>query len=382
MSSKLSGQFLTSLAVSTLITSKFSSLVTGRQKVWLEAITLRVNFTSEILGSMKSVKMLGLTDKLGSIMQAMRVTELELSKKFRRLSSSLMLIYNFPHVFNQFFTLSAYAIVAKLQGGPSLTVAMAITSLSILTILDQPLSMFLLALPKVYVSSGCFQRIQEFLLEQPRVDYRSLGPDHESTDQAFISNQISSSDDIELMAPKTLAHSGIIPWKEQLVIKAGYFGWSDENSDTIKNASLQLPTNFRLTMIVGAIGSGKSTLLKGILGETSTGRGLIYARSEEIAFCEQTPWLINGTIRENITAESSHDEDWYGQVVRACNLDVDIENMSNGDATLVGSKGMMLSGGQKQRLVSDLAFTFLLIADFVIVHCQGSLLSETTGYFR
>lgn len=60
--------------------------------MWLEAIQNRVNFTSEVLGSMKSVKMLGLTEKLGSIMQAKRVTELELSKKFRRLSSSLVLI--------------------------------------------------------------------------------------------------------------------------------------------------------------------------------------------------------------------------------------------------------------------------------------------------
>jgi len=67
---------LTCLAVSTLVTSKFSSFVTTRQKVWLEAIQQRVNFTSESLGSMKSVKMLGLTDKIGSIMQAMREREL------------------------------------------------------------------------------------------------------------------------------------------------------------------------------------------------------------------------------------------------------------------------------------------------------------------
>lgn len=83
---------LTSSAVSTLVTSKFSSYVTTRQKVWLEAIQQRVNFTSETLGSMKSVKMLGLTDKLGSIMQAMRERELRLSKRFRRLSSGLTLI--------------------------------------------------------------------------------------------------------------------------------------------------------------------------------------------------------------------------------------------------------------------------------------------------
>lgn len=307
---------------------------------------------------MKSVKMLGLTEKLGSTMQAMRVTELELSKKFRRLSSSLTLIYNFPQVFTQFFTLSAYAVVAKIQGGPSLTVATAIASLSILTILDHPLSMFLLALPKTYISAGCFQRIQEFLLQEPRIDKRALGPDHERmSGQASILNRELPGGDIELMpsaAPNTLAHSGIISWNDQVVIKAGYFGWSDAISATVNNANLQLQTNCHLTMIVGSIGCGKSTLLKGILGENSTERGLVYARSEEIAFCGQTPWLINGTIRENIIVESSYDEDWYSKVVSACKLEVDFENLTSGDATAVGSKGIMLSGGQKQRLVSGL----------------------------
>ncbi|KAH7310266.1 ABC transporter [Rhexocercosporidium sp. MPI-PUGE-AT-0058] len=340
--------------VSTLITSKFSSYVSGRQKVWLEAIQHRVNFTSEVLGSMKSVKMLGLMEKLGSIVQAMRVGELELSKKFRRLSSSLVLIYNFPHIFTQFFTLSAYAIVAKIQGSTSLTVASAITSLSILSILDHPLSMFLLALPKVYVSSGCFHRIQEFLLEEPRADQRALGSDQEGiSNQTSFLNRVSSSGDIELMphtAPKTLAHSGIVSWNDQVVIKSGHFGWSDAHSAIINDATLQLPAEARLTMIVGSIGCGKSTLLRGILGETSTARGLVYSRSEEIAFSEQTPWLINGSIRDNIVAESSYDEAWYDRVIGACNLDIDIDHMPARDATLVGSKGMILSGGQKQRL--------------------------------
>ncbi|KAG4434582.1 hypothetical protein IFR05_009938 [Cadophora sp. M221] len=339
---------------STLITSKFSSYVTGRQKVWLEAIQNRVNFTSEVLGSMKSVKMLGLTEKLGSIMQAKRVTELELSKKFRRLSSSLVLIYNFPHVFTQFFTLSAYSIVAKIQGGTSLTVATAITSLSILTILDHPLSMFLLALPKVYVSSGCFHRIQEFLLEEPRVDQRALGSDQDNiNDSASFLNPMSPEGDIELMPPtvsRSLVRAGTVSWNDQVVVKSGHFGWSDSNSAIVNDATLQLPANSRLTMIVGSVGCGKSTLLRGILGETLTARGLVYSRSEEIAFSEQTPWLINGTIRENIVAESSYDESWYERVIRACNLDVDIEHMPSRDATLVGSKGMILSGGQKQRL--------------------------------
>ncbi|KAL2059858.1 hypothetical protein VTL71DRAFT_10013 [Oculimacula yallundae] len=339
--------------VSTLITSRLSGFVTSRQKVWLEAIQTRVNFTSEVLSSMKSVKMLGLTEKLGSTMQAMRELELGLSKKFRRLSSALVMIYNFPHIFTQFFTLSAYAIVAKLSGGEPLTVATAITSLSILSILDHPLTMFLLALPKVYVSSGCFQRIQVFLLEEPRVDERTLGSDqYENQFPAPRSTHTSLSGDVELMQPapsKMLARVEIAS-EDNILIEGGHFGWSSANTATINDASLRLPASARLTMIVGSVGCGKSTLLKGILGETSIVRGMVYARFGETAFCEQTPWLISGSIRENIVAESSYDDHWYDKVIRACNLDVDINHMPSGDATLVGSKGMVLSGGQKQRL--------------------------------
>jgi ATP-binding cassette, subfamily C (CFTR/MRP), member 1 len=73
--------------VATSISMKVATYVTSRQKIWLEAIQDRINFTSEILGSMVSVKMLGLTNKMASIIQAMRVRELDLSKRFRRLSS-------------------------------------------------------------------------------------------------------------------------------------------------------------------------------------------------------------------------------------------------------------------------------------------------------
>ncbi|CZT49492.1 related to multidrug resistance-associated protein [Rhynchosporium secalis] len=340
--------------VSTLITSNLSNLVSSRQKVWLEAIQSRVNFTSEVLGSMKSVKMLGLSEKLGSTLQAMRYGELELSKKFRRLSSSLVLIYNFPHVFTQFFTLSAYAIVAKLSGGLPLNVATAITSLSIISLLNSPLTMFLLALPNVYVSSGCFQRIQVFLLEEPRADGRILGsdPNHSRAQSSYFAH-VSSESDIELMQPaasKESANTQIVSEGDDVVIEVGHFGWSATSQAIINDASLRLAAEHRLTMIVGSVGCGKSTLLKGILGETSTTRGTVFARFDEISFCEQTPWLINGTIRENIVAESSYDEHWYDKVIRACNLDVDIDHMPYRDATLVGSKGMILSGGQKQRL--------------------------------
>ena len=62
-----------------------TGLVMSRQAMWLEAIEKRVTATTGMLGSMKGVKMCGLTETLSTIIQDLRVQELEISKKFRKL---------------------------------------------------------------------------------------------------------------------------------------------------------------------------------------------------------------------------------------------------------------------------------------------------------
>ena len=72
-----------------------------------------------------------------------------------------------------------------------------------------------------------------------------------------------------------------------------------------------------------------------------------------MAYCSQTPWLLNTTIQQNITGlteQSAVDEQWYRSVVTACALDEDISQFPNGDQSVIGSRGFTLSGGQKQRL--------------------------------
>lgn len=61
------------------------SFVMARQAIWLEAIERRVAVTSAMLGAMKGVKMCGLTELLKTRIQDMRMEELHISGKFRRL---------------------------------------------------------------------------------------------------------------------------------------------------------------------------------------------------------------------------------------------------------------------------------------------------------
>lgn len=94
--------------------------------------------------------------------------------------------------------------------------------------------------------------------------------------------------------------------------------------------------------------------MQAFLGETVTHKGfLTMGSNESIAYCAQTPWLVNKSIQENILGNSIFDGQWYGQVIRACALLEDLKNYPAGDRTVVGSKGITLSGGQKQRIVSQ-----------------------------
>lgn len=62
-----------------------TSFVISRQAAWLEAIEKRISATSSMLNAMKGVKMCGLTDTLMDRIHTLRLEELEISKRFRRL---------------------------------------------------------------------------------------------------------------------------------------------------------------------------------------------------------------------------------------------------------------------------------------------------------
>jgi ATP-binding cassette subfamily C (CFTR/MRP) protein 1 len=62
-----------------------SALAGPRQEVWLKAIEKRVDVTSQVLGAVKGVRMAGLTDKLYNIIHDMRIHEVRMSERFRRL---------------------------------------------------------------------------------------------------------------------------------------------------------------------------------------------------------------------------------------------------------------------------------------------------------
>uniref|UniRef100_A0A8C9FFD0 ATP binding cassette subfamily C member 8 n=1 Tax=Pavo cristatus TaxID=9049 RepID=A0A8C9FFD0_PAVCR len=151
-------------------------------------------------------------------------------------------------------------------------------------------------------------------------------------------------------------------------ITNGFFTWTPEGPPALSNIDIRIPQG-QLTMIVGQVGCGKSSLLLAILGEMQKISGnvswssfskffycLLTVRSTEdtkrgsVAYASQKPWLLNATVEENITFESSFNKQRYKAVIDACSLQPDIDILPHGDQTQIGERGINLSGGQRQRI--------------------------------
>ncbi|KAL4852933.1 Multidrug resistance-associated protein 1 [Chlorella vulgaris] len=104
-----------------------------------------------------------------------------------------------------------------------------------------------------------------------------------------------------------------------------------------------------LVCVVGRVGSGKSSLVQALLGEMERCSGRV-AVGGSLAFASQQAWIINASVRDNVTFGRAFEQDRWDACVEACCLAADLAVLPAGADTEIGEKGINLSGGQKQRI--------------------------------
>ena len=134
----------------------------------------------------------------------------------------------------------------------------------------------------------------------------------------------------------------------------GIKGENNEENILLKDLNLEIKKG-ELVTIIGETGSGKSCLVNSILNNLdllnkNNPETKYYNYIQKISYASQDPWIMNGTIRDNIIFYSEFDKDQYNQIVKACQLNKDFENLRHGDLTEVSSTGNNLSGGQRARI--------------------------------
>lgn len=136
-----------------------------------------------------------------------------------------------------------------------------------------------------------------------------------------------------------------------LELKKASFSWigSDRTDPRVLNDINLSVRPGELIAVVGCIGSGKSSLLKGILRECELVSGKISV-SSKYAYVPSSPWILNGTIKENILFGNPYNFEKFRQALIQSALIEDLENMPDQELTEAGEEGVNLSGGQRQRI--------------------------------
>ncbi|KAK4669961.1 uncharacterized protein QC763_207550 [Podospora pseudopauciseta] len=312
-----------------VVCSFFLAKLTGpRQKAWMERIQKRVGLTTNMITQMKHLKISGLSAPVEESIQAMRVDELGAGARFRIVQVYAAAVGYTPLCLSPVVT---FAFASR-----TLDVTTIFTSISYILLLANPLGSLFQHIPSFLAALTCLNRIQAFLAQDYRTDFR---------ESEILMDRSASSPTSKLGSESVEVHAD-----PGLEITDGKFGW-DNDKTALHDIDIRIPHS-SLTIVIGPVASGKSTLCKALLGEVPVFGGTLHvaSRFRKIGYCDQTPYLSNATIRENIIGFDAFNQERFDEVVEATVLRQDLELLPQGDETNVGSNGISLSGGQKQRV--------------------------------
>ncbi|RBA21188.1 hypothetical protein FPRO05_07502 [Fusarium proliferatum] len=294
----------------------------SKQKAWNEATQRRISLTASAISSMKVMKMLGLSRQTEVLIQKLRAQELEMAKKVRWMMVAYNASANALGIFSPILTFVIFVMYANVRGS-TLDAETAFTTTALLGLVTHPANMIMTIVPRAIGSLAAFGRIQDYLVRPGRADERRLFKPKTKVDD--------SSSAICFEAVTVQSHS-----QSRAVL--------DNINFTVNQGSI--------VICAGAVGSGKTVLAQCILGEIPASSGTISVSTQRIAYCEQSPWLPSGTLKEVVCGFGKFEPGWYRHVVKLCCLDEDILALPLGDNTVIGSRGLKLSGGQRQRLMN------------------------------
>ncbi|KAM0247924.1 hypothetical protein ACHAP5_003708 [Fusarium lateritium] len=339
-----SGPIIVSL-VALIATVLVSPLARKYQIAWLGKTQKRVGITSAMIGHIKSIKCSGLTQNLSDIILGLRADEIKASRPFRIVSSVTSAIAQVPILMSPVAAFALFQGVAT-NSSETLDATRLFSALSLIVLMAQPLFFMFEAILDISAALGAFERIQTFLTQESRLDSRNA-----QLDLATMELPQRRTDSIELQSLRDNTSSPTETHDMNdlaIEVSNANISWSEEHP-FLRDLTFTVDKS-QLVLLLGPVAVGKTTLLKALLGEVRYVTGTVKLHTKRLAWCEQSPWLLNQSIRENIIGHSRFDPVLYREVVKACDLEKDFDQLSQGDSTVIGSKGLALSGGQKQRV--------------------------------
>lgn len=156
-----------------------------------------------------------------------------------------------------------------------------------------------------------------------------------------------------------------IKFIKKIELKNVFFQYDiKQNKSILNNINLTIPA-YKTTAIVGPSGAGKSTLIDIIMGLLKPQKGTIIIDDsshldintlsswrQQIAYVPQSPFLFNGSIRDNLSwvNEKASDKEMW-EVLNLSAANDFVRDLPEQLDTIIGDKGIRLSGGERQRIV-------------------------------
>jgi ATP-binding cassette subfamily B protein len=148
---------------------------------------------------------------------------------------------------------------------------------------------------------------------------------------------------------------------ERVAFEGVGFAYRDDAPRALDAISFEVPRGSTVA-VVGPVASGKSTLLKVLAGLLPAQQGAYrlngrafeewnWARlRRRFGYVPQESLLFSETIEENVAFDRAGDDGWIERCLEVAQMGPDLETMSDGLQTRLGTAGTLVSGGQKQRI--------------------------------
>ncbi|KAK7866057.1 hypothetical protein R5R35_013557 [Gryllus longicercus] len=312
----------------------------------------RVRLMGEMVGGVRAIKMYAWERPFQALAAAARRRELkciESSSHIRGVTLGFMM-------YNTRISIFASVLAYVFTGG-IVTPEKVFLIVGYYKILGQTMAYFfpvgLNQLAEVLVS---IRRIENFLLheESPRCAERKAeavaAPPAWSEEIALMEKAPEKPPSANNANNNASAHAFVAHAAPGVELSDASAKWSGDaaGEDTLSHVTLSIGAA-QCVAVVGQVGAGKTSLLHALLRELPLRAGTLEVRGR-VSYASQEPWMFAGSVRQNILFGEPFDRQRYNRVLRACALDVDLENLPYSDETMVGDRGISLSGGQRARI--------------------------------
>lgn len=318
--------FMSGLAITILlipVNKWISEMIASVTEKMMKQKDDRIRRTAELLTNIRTLKMYGWELLFSSWLMDARSSEVKYLATRKYLDAWCVFFWATTPTLFSLFTFGLYTLM-----GHQLDAATVFTCLALFNSLVSPLNSFPWVINGIIDAFISIRRLSRFL----------CCSEHK--------NQL------QLISSFSNDQSDFVPEDAAVVLKDACCTWSSNDEDrknlVLNHVTLSLPKGL-LVAVIGEVGSGKSSLLNSILGEMQLVRGSIKSQGS-IAYVSQVPWILSGTIRNNILLGKPLDVNRYSDTLKACSLDMDISLMTGHDMAYIGEKGTNLSGGQIARL--------------------------------